>query len=211
VVTVVLALVVAALLAVVDWIGVVTRRTRLRWLGKPGVMVALVVAAIAAEDAPTGTQAWFVVALVLSLAGDVALLLPERWFLAGLVAFLGAHLAYIAGMAHLDLALAGVLAGLAVVFLGGATVGRTLTSSVARRQPALRLPVAAYLAVISTMVIVGCGTAEPWLVGAALLFYVSDALLGWNRFVHRLAVRDLAVMVTYHLAQFGFVLWLVTR
>jgi uncharacterized membrane protein YhhN len=209
--TVILALVAAAVLAVVDWVGVVTGSTRLRRIGKPGVMLALIVAAAAAHDAPTAVQAWFVVALALSLAGDVLLLLPERWFLGGLVAFLGAHVAYIAGMVTLDQSLPGVIAGFVLVFLGAATVGRTLIRAVSRRESALRAPVAAYLVVISTMVVAACGTVEPWLIAAALLFYVSDAMLGWNRFVHRTPWRDLAVMVTYHLAQLGFVLWLVIR
>jgi uncharacterized membrane protein YhhN len=174
-------------------------------------MVALIAAAAAAEDAPTGVRAWFVVALALSLAGDVLLLLPERWFIAGLVAFLGAHVAYIAGMVTLDQSLPGVIAGFVLVFIGATAVGRTLIRAVSRREPALRAPVAAYLVVISTMVVAACGTVEPWLVGAALLFYASDAMLGWNRFVHRQPWRDVAVMVTYHLAQLGFVLWLVTR
>ncbi len=90
------AFVVAGVLAVVDWIGVWRDDARLRWLGKPGVMVALIVAAVATDGAPSAVRAWFVVALVLSLAGDVALLLPERWFVAGLASFLLAHLAYIA-------------------------------------------------------------------------------------------------------------------
>jgi uncharacterized membrane protein YhhN len=99
----VIALTVAAVLAVIDWVGVVRGDQRLRWVGKPGVMVALIAAALLANGAPSAVKAWFVVALVLSLAGDVALLLPEQWFLAGLVAFLLAHLAYVAGMVQLDL------------------------------------------------------------------------------------------------------------
>jgi uncharacterized membrane protein YhhN len=174
-------------------------------------MLALILAVTAADEAPASVRAWFVVALALSLAGDVLLLLPERWFLGGLVAFLGAHVAYIVGMATLDQSLPGVVAGFVLVFVGAAAVGRTLIRAVARREPVLRTPVAAYLVVISTMVVAACGTGEPWLIGAALLFYASDAMLGWNRFVHRRPWRDLAVMVTYHLAQLGFVLWLVTR
>ena len=43
----------------------------------------------------------------------------------------------------------------------------------------------------------------------ALLFYVSDATLGWNRFVAPSRGAQVAVMVTYHLAQAGLVLSLL--
>ena len=43
----------------------------------------------------------------------------------------------------------------------------------------------------------------------ALSFYVSDALIAWTRFIQDHPHGRLAVMVTYHLAQFGLVLSLV--
>ncbi|MEZ5257164.1 MAG: lysoplasmalogenase family protein [Ilumatobacteraceae bacterium] len=67
------------------------------------------------------------------------------------------------------------------------------------------MPVIAYVAVISSMVVVGLGTRRPAIVVGALSFYVSDSLLGWNRFVARAPWRDVAVMVTYHVAQAAFV------
>ena len=45
-------------------------------------------------------------------------------------------------------------------------------------------------------------------VGAGL-FYVSDALIAWNRFVAETRHGRVAIMVTYHLAQMGLVLSLV--
>ena len=47
-------------------------------------------------------------------------------------------------------------------------------------------------------------------IGGAVLFYVSDATLAWNRFLEPRRFGPLAVMVTYHLAQAGLVGWLVT-
>ena len=46
------------------------------------------------------------------------------------------------------------------------------------------------------------------IVGAGL-FYVSDALIAWNRFVAETRHGRVAIMVTYHLAQVGLVLSLV--
>jgi uncharacterized membrane protein YhhN len=202
------ALALAGVLAVVDWVGVVRDDRRLRWIGKPGVMVALIAAALLAGEAPTAVRTWFVVALVLSLAGDVLLLLPERWFVLGLVAFLLAHVAYIAGLAQLDLhwtwwALAVVIADL--------LLAPRLLAGVRRIDPALAGPVLAYLLVISAMAMTAWSTGEALLVVAALLFFVSDAVLAWNRFVSPRHWSPLAVMVTYHSAQACFVLWLATR
>jgi hypothetical protein len=45
-------------------------------------------------------------------------------------------------------------------------------------------------------------------VGAGL-FYVSDALIAWNRFIEARPWGDLAIIVTYHLGQIGLALALV--
>src|SRR3954452_24951792 len=127
-----IALTVAAILAVIDWVGVVRGDQRLRWVGKPGVMVALIVAALLAHGAPSAVKAWFLVALVLSLVGDVALLLPEQCFLAGLVAFLLALLAYVAGMVQLDLHPPW---GAIIVVVAAAVVGRRILRAVRVEEP----------------------------------------------------------------------------
>lgn len=77
--------------------------------------------------------------------------------------------------------------------------------AVARRDPSLRAPVVAYMGVISAMVVAAFGRTVPVGIAGALLFYVSDATLAWNRFVTDLPRGDLAVMVTYHLAQVALV------
>ena len=62
-------------------------------------MLALIGATVAlapVQDAGT-RRAWFVAALVCSLAGDVLLMLPSDRFIAGLAAFLVGHLCYVAG------------------------------------------------------------------------------------------------------------------
>ena len=212
----VIALTVAAILAVVDWVGVVRGDQRLRWVGKPGVMVALIVAALLTHGAPSAVKAWFVVALVLSLVGDVALLLPEQWFLAGLVAFLLAHLAYGAGMVQLDLHPPW---GAVIVLVAVAVVGRRILGAVRAEEPPLLGPVTLYLVVISAMAIIAWATGQPWLIVAAMLFFASDATLGWHRFVTPApadpatasVLAPLAVMITYHSAQACFVAFLLTR
>ena len=60
----------AGVVAVADWATVGERLpAALRWLTKPGTMVLLIAAALAA-DAGGEVRTWFVVGLVLSLAGE---------------------------------------------------------------------------------------------------------------------------------------------
>ena len=153
---------------------------------------------------------------MLSLVGDVALLLPEQWFLAGLVAFLLAHLAYVAGMVQLDLHPPW---GAVIVLVAVAVVGRRILGAVRAEEPPLLGPVTIYLVVISAMAIIAWATGQPWLIVAAMLFFASDATLGWHRFVTPApadpatasVLAPLAVMITYHAAQACFVAFLLTR
>src|SRR4029079_17999518 len=94
-----IALVVTAAFALGDWWAKLTHSRRLEYVCKPATMVALIVTALALAPAAgqDGGRAWFVAALVFSLAGDVFLMLPSDRFVAGLASFLVAHLCYVAG------------------------------------------------------------------------------------------------------------------
>ena len=61
----------------------------------------LIACALALDPDDPAVRAWFVAALVLSLAGDVFLMLPQDLFVFGLGSFLLGHIAYIVGM-HVD-------------------------------------------------------------------------------------------------------------
>jgi uncharacterized membrane protein YhhN len=197
--------------ALADWFGVVTERTTIRYVAKPATLASLIGVALALEPFDGAIRTWMVVGLVCSLVGDVFLMLPERWFVAGLVTFLTGHLAYVVGLSLAPTSAVGLAIGVALVVTAAATLGRSIVSAVRRGDhPELTAPVVVYIAVISAMVVAASGTAAAAAVGGALLFYVSDATLAWNRFVHPLRNGGLAVMVTYHLGQAGLVAWLVT-
>jgi len=150
-----------------------------------------------------------VVALLASLIGDVLLMLPMDLFVGGLAAFLVAHVAYIVGFIVGGLHVGPVVLGLVLAALGAVTVGRRLLAGVAESAPAMSLPVTAYMTVISTMLVVAVGSGLWRAAVGAVLFYVSDALIGWNRFVRPAPGGDTAVMVTYHLGQILLVLSLI--
>ena len=203
-------LVVFAVYAAGNWWAVETGNRRLEWLCKPAALVALTGAAIAISPDDRSVKVAFVVGLVLSLAGDVFLMLPSDRFLHGLVSFFAAHVAYVVGflLAGPDPLLLAV--GAVVVAVGVALVGRPLVQRVqAGDQADFAVPVMAYMGVISAMVVAAFGAGNPWGIAGALSFYASDATLGWNRFVAEVPHGRLAVMVTYHLAQLLLVLSLI--
>src|SRR5262249_61263174 len=73
----------------------------------------------------------------------------------------------------------------------------------------MRMPVLAYMAVTSLMVASAFGTHRPAAIVGAALFYVSDSLIAWTRFIQPKPWGDLAVIVTYHLGQLGLALSLI--
>jgi len=194
--------------AMTDWIAVARGWSVAEYVAKPLTMVMLIGVALSLNVASEAVRGAFVVALVASLVGDVFLMLPgERWFVFGLGAFLAGHLAYIVGLVMSGVAVPALAVGLAVVALGGLVIGiRVVTAVRASDEPEMVGPVSAYIAVISLMVVCAVGTRNPFAIGGALLFYSSDALIAWNRFVRRHRWGDLVVMVTYHLGQIGLVL-----
>lgn len=193
-----------------DWHAVFHGNKPLEYLCKPLTMVGLFATTLALDVPDTTVKAWFLVAIALCLIGDVLLMLPQDLFVAGLGAFLLGHLAYIGGMAA-DGIVAARFAGGAVLVLAAVVVigSRVLGGVRGGDEPELAAPVIAYMAVISLMVASAIGTGHPAAVIGAGLFYASDALIAWNRFLRETRHARLVIMVTYHLAQIGLVLSLV--
>ena len=202
-------LAVTAVAAVIDWWAVARDRRRVEYVFKPLTLVALTATALALDPGDPAVRAWFVVALVLSLAGDVLLMVPPDLFVPGLAAFLLAHVAYVVGLALAGVTPAAVLVGVAVVGVAFVAVGVPLLRGARRAEPALVPPVLAYMVVISAMLATAAGTGQALAVAGACLFYLSDALIGWGRFVTAHDRGRLAVMVTYHAGQTLLVLSLI--
>jgi uncharacterized membrane protein YhhN len=199
--TVVLILTLTAVIAVADWIAVASSRRALEYAAKPLTIVGLIAAVLAYDTDQHAVRGLVVAALALSLVGDVLLMLPADLFLPGLAAFLLAHVTYVVAMLVLGALRGGLLLGLVGVVVAGAVIGLPIVRGAARDAPALRAPVLAYLAVISLMVATAAGTGVAVVLAGALLFYASDAVLGWTRFVADFARSRVVVIVTYHLGQ----------
>lgn len=180
--------------AVADWVAVAQSNRNLEQVAKPAALGALIIWAAASPH----SAGWLITALVLSLLGDVYLMLPEDRFVAGLSSFLLAHLAYIACF---DVSLAPSLLWLLIVLGATAPITRRILISVT--DPTLRVTVATYMLVIGVMVSSALASGL-WLAAAgALLFCASDLTIAWSRFVRDFPSARIAIIVTYHLGQWG--------
>jgi uncharacterized membrane protein YhhN len=170
--------------------------------------ILLLVVLVAAEPAPVASSyRWLLVAaLVLSMAGDVWLLFPERFFVAGLASFLVAHVLYIAAFAPSGSGDAPASILLAPFALFGLAMLAYLWPRLGRD----RGPVVIYVAVIAVMgwraAVRAIAPATPAPSGTlalagALLFMLSDGLLAVDRFARRFPGAEAAVMTTYYAAQ----------
>ena len=201
---------VAGVLGVGNWFAVATERKWLEYVCKPGTLAALVGVAMVLDPTHGDTRAWFVAALVLSLAGDVFLMLPSDRFAAGLTAFLLAHVAYVVGLTrHGGSAVAVLVAAIPVVIVAGALGARFLRAARAAGHDELVVPLVAYMAVIAAMVTCALASGIALAGIGAVLFMASDALIAETRFVGSRRWGPLVIIVTYHLGQAGLTLSLV--
>lgn len=197
----VLLLAASGAVALAHWSCVWRRPCRAEVLLKPLVLVLLIGAAIAADAESGAQQAAFVVALVLSLAGDVLLLPQVDRFVPGLVAFLLAHVAYVVGFWFEPAGVSMHLWPMVVLAVLLAGVGPRILAGVRRDDPALVVPVAAYMAVIGWMVVTAGFSGDAVGSLGAVTFAVSDTLLAADRFDRSRRWAPVAVMATYHVAQ----------
>jgi len=193
---------VAAAVAVVDWCAVVAGRQTVRYVAKPLTMVVIIAAALALHPVDGTMRAWFVVGLVFGLIGDVFLMLPdEKWFVFGLGSFLICHLCYIPGFVAGGVDRSWAIVGAIAIALAVSVVGPKVLAGARSRDATLTVPVAIYMAVISAMVAFAIGSTVPVAIAGAVLFYLSDLMIGWSSFVSDVRGSDLFVITTYHLAQ----------
>lgn len=199
----------AVVAAVLDWRAVAQQERLLEYLFKPLTLLLLFGVACTLDSPDNAMQTWFAVALFFSLVGDIFLMLERDLFVVGLGAFFVAHLAYIGGFLAGEVGGVGLAIGLIVVAAAVGLIGMRIVRSAISSEPDLAVPVKAYMAVISAMLIVAFGSGQPLAVVGALLFYASDAMIGWNRFVRPDPMLPLAIIVTYHLGQIGLTLSLI--
>lgn len=201
----------ALVIAILDWIGVARGWRRSGYFTKPGVILALFLW-LSLVSGLHGQLAWFAIGLLCSLAGDVFLMLPHEQFLAGLLAFLLAHLAYIVGFTPdpPPINLASLILALLVILNASLIAGRIVAGLQSTGNARLKIPILTYVVIINLMLFSAALTlvraewaALPALLATAgaYLFFLSDTILGLNKFVAPIRYGQLLVRVTYQVGQ----------
>ncbi|MCB2202829.1 lysoplasmalogenase [bacterium] len=171
------------------------------------------------------------VGLAFGLAGDILLALGDKWFTAGLGAFLLGHIVYLTLFASIlirsnRLGLLTSVPAWLLMILVTAVVGALVTFSRVIVRPLRRqnpdrgflIALIIYAMCLTAVMISGWLTAivipgVGWKIWAlplgGTLFFTSDFILAYDRFIRKVRGGQLWVMITYYLAQFllafGFV------
>ena len=212
------ALIFAALESVALW----KNWTRLEYAAKPAVMLVLFAwlwSAVGLQDA----RLWFGAGILLSLVGDILLMLAlDRFFLFGLVAFLLAHLAYVIGFNDPlpEFSFWSIVFAVFVSIGGARIIRRVLGALHAKGNGRLRMPIIAYSVVISIMLLSAMmkmtdltwsANAAALVGGGAFLFYISDIILAWNKFVSPIHNGRIYNIAAYHLGQIAIIAGVIAQ
>jgi uncharacterized membrane protein YhhN len=175
----------------------------LTYILKPLTMVAIIGVVVSSGVGEMGFYRLAVIAgLVLSLIGDVFLMLRPSRFLAGLSAFLLAHIVYVTAFFSRLEAFHAVALGLP------AFVGLAMFMLIRRGAGRMALPISIYILAIAGMVGTSLSAAidQPdagrlAAAAGALLFLFSDATIGVVRFHTRFHLGQALILGSYYPAQ----------
>lgn len=177
-----------------------------RFAGQPAVKAAMaVLLAVAALHHPiVRERRWLVAALLLSAVGDFMLGIPwwKPAFVCGLGAFLIAHLCYLGALLPLRGTPSrgrGIVVAAVIVACGGMLVRfwpRLLEQGMA-------VPVTVYVTVLGAMVCAAlvARLPTPWTALGAVLFAVSDGMIGVGQFVLGSQALELPIWWVYAASQ----------
>lgn len=167
-----------------------------------GLSVSLL-ALLALREASGRPRLLLVIALALSSLGDVLLDWPADLFVPGLGAFLIAHLCFVGlfGQFRPKPVRWAPWQLLSVAALVCFSLGFTwyLLPAVGPIGPAVMAYIGAITAMVFSAVVARWRT--PLVIAGAVLFLVSDTVLGWHKFRGPFPLRQFIVWPTYYLAQ----------
>jgi uncharacterized membrane protein YhhN len=215
-------LILALLFAVLEAVAVARYVQKLEYIAKPAVMVCLFLW-LYSSTGLSGNSFWFGAGIMFSLVGDVLLMVARgSRFLFGLIAFLFAHIAYITGFGKEVITIsAWSLIALMFIAMGASRLLWRITGAMrAKGNARLILPVTIYGAILSVMLYAAMSTMyDPvWKTKAALfvglgafLFWISDLILAWNKFVTPIPNGRVLNIMMYHLGQIGLIAGVISQ
>lgn len=214
----ILALIFAVLEALAVWKDI----KKLEYAAKPAVMICLFIW-LYLSTALQGLTLWFGIGILFSLAGDILLMiLLDRMLIYGLIAFLFAHVAYLIGFQNELMEVTAWSVMLIVLLsINGVRLIRRIVSAIrAKGQTRLVYPVILYAIVITVMLYAAMTTISnpTWTTRAsffvsvgAFLFYISDLILAWNKFVTPIKNGRILNIAAYHLGQIGLIAGVISQ
>ncbi len=178
---------------------------------KPLLMPALTARFVSGPRGPGGGVV--VTAQGFSWGGDVALLGDtRRAFLTGLGSFLAAHVAYISAYRRRSSAPVLATQGRRRFLAAGTLAASGMALAAGREDRTVVAPVAAYGVALTSMVVAAAAIdrdrGRNQVLAGAVLFFVSDAMIGVRAFLagNHVPGLDAAVMATYTAGQ-----WLISE
>ena len=173
---------------------------------KPGTMVIIIlIVVMGLGNQPASFSWWILAGLIFSILGDIFLMLPKDRFVFGLASFLVGHACYIVAFLSLpdrgevNIWIIAALLVVAMFYLIKLSKGVLNSGGIV-----LFLAVTGYVAIITAMVWAAFYSQQPIIQAGAILFFFSDAILAWDKFVGKLIYRNYLVMISYYLAQYLF-------
>ncbi len=215
-------LITAFIFAALEALALQKQWFKLEIIAKPGVMISLFLW-LWQSVGLDGSLLWFGAGILLSLVGDVLLMISlDKFFLGGLVAFLLAHIAYIVGfnipIPAMDFF--GIVFAVMIGLGGARIIRRILDRLPATGNGRMRLPIILYSTVISVMLLSAMMklTDISWNANAAALvavgaffFYLSDIILAWNKFVAPIQHGRIYNIAAYHLGQIALIAGVISQ
>lgn len=186
------------------------------YIAKPATLIFLILWTIQVTHWQ-GMMLWFGIALVFSLLGDILLMLNPRYFMGGLAAFLLAHISYLVGFNQSPVQLSlGVTMVSVLVGISAAQAFRLLRPGILKAPRGKRFLTAAIayglsltlmmLSALLTLFRAEWANLSALLVSlGAILFFISDILLAFDRFARKINHGQSYVHLTYHLGQLGII------
>jgi uncharacterized membrane protein YhhN len=186
------------------------------YIAKPATLLFLILWTLRAT-AWQGEMLWFGLGLCFSLAGDVLLMLNARYFMIGVGAFLFAHIFYLVGFNQSAAPVSiGVMLIAILVGITTSRVYRLIKPGIMKvpRGKRFLTAVMVYGITLTFMLLSALLTlyrptwnlsSAIFAAGGAILFYLSDTVLAYDRFVRKLNHGQSYVHLTYHLGQIGII------
>jgi uncharacterized membrane protein YhhN len=211
----------ALIFAVIEWIAVEKHWKSIEYFAKPAVMIVLIIW-FWQNGGFQDWMIWFGLGAVFSLVGDIFLMLPRKFFLAGLISFLIAQLVYLVGFnrSFPPITAIGAVIFLILLMIAWQFYIRLAAGLKAKNLNRLTIPTLIYVIVISLMTLSAIFTLfrEEWSIvsallvsGGAILFFISDAINAWDRFIKPFPGARLKTMIAYYLAQAGIMIGAVLQ